>query len=136
MPRSDGTALKMSCPFTNTTLQRVSFERKVNLDLSRASAITFDFYCDDPTAVGKCLVYFHTGDGWWYSGLYAVARGRQFAPLRTKKSRPNWPALSYSLLTFYVSPDQRHHTPRGRAVSRAGPHFHQVLPWRCRCPCA
>lgn len=79
MPHGDGVAVKIPCPFTDATLQRGSIDKQVKLDLSRAGAITFDFYCDDPMAVGNCAIYFHSGEGWYRASFGASKGWKQIA---------------------------------------------------------
>ena len=75
MPHGDKQALKIGCPFATVPgLERGSFDRKVNLDLSRARTIAFDIYCDDPTAVKSGTIFFRSGQA-WYHGWFIPAKG-------------------------------------------------------------
>lgn len=76
MPHGDGKALKLNCTFTNPETQRGCYDRNVQLDLTLAGSITFDFYCDDPAPLSYCAVYFRSGEG-WYASSFGAEKGWQ-----------------------------------------------------------
>jgi len=70
-------ALKIPCPFaTAPNIERGSYDRVGALNLMTAGAITFDFYCDDPSLISYPSIYFHSGEG-WYCHSFSLVKGWQ-----------------------------------------------------------
>ncbi|MEN6645134.1 MAG: family 10 glycosylhydrolase [Armatimonadia bacterium] len=75
MAHGNKQTLKIPCPFSQE-VNRAAYDRKVNLDLLKAGAITFDFYADTDGVGGSCTIYFHSGNG-WYGGGFSANKGWQ-----------------------------------------------------------
>jgi len=58
-------ALRMPCNFEGTEIERASWDRKVQLDLTACRGLRFAFYCADAAPVSHFSLYLHSGDGWY-----------------------------------------------------------------------
>ncbi len=74
MERDGGSALQMNADFTGES-RRAVYDLAVDLDLSRWGRFTLDMYIDDPGLFGSFTIYFHSGDGWYGSGVPLGRRG-------------------------------------------------------------
>jgi uncharacterized lipoprotein YddW (UPF0748 family) len=63
-------ALRMPCNFSGTKIERASWDRKVQLDLSACRGVAFKFFCRDAAPVAHFSLYFQSGDG-WYTATFA-----------------------------------------------------------------
>lgn len=77
--------LKLTCNFAHTTIPRGCWDRAVALDLSLASAISFDVYAENLRAVGKSNLYIRSGPGWYGCPWYPEAEGK-WVHVRLRKS--------------------------------------------------
>jgi uncharacterized lipoprotein YddW (UPF0748 family) len=60
-------ALRMRCNFHGTKIDRASWDRNLNVDLTMSKGLQFLFYCRDLSPVASFSVYLHSGDGWYRS---------------------------------------------------------------------
>jgi len=74
MERDGGSALQMNADFTGDS-RRAVYDLAVDLDLSRWGRFTMDMYIDDPGLFGSFTIYFHSGDGWYGSGVPLGRKG-------------------------------------------------------------
>jgi len=63
-------ALQMPCNFRGTRIERASWDRTVQLDLSSCRGVTFRVFCRDAAPVAHFSLYFQSGDG-WYTATFA-----------------------------------------------------------------
>jgi hypothetical protein len=56
-------ALRLSCNFKGTRIERASWDREVKLDLTACQGIQFDFFCADASPVSGFSLYLHSGNG-------------------------------------------------------------------------
>ena len=77
--------LKMPCNFQGTRIDRASWDRKVEIDLTRAKGLRFLFQCTDASPVSHFTVYLHSPDG-WYRGNFTPPAGRTWGEVRIPKS--------------------------------------------------
>lgn len=68
--------LKLPCNFAGTTMPRGIWDGLLSLDLSLASAISFDVYAENLRAIGHAQVYLHSGEGWYGCSWYPAAEGK------------------------------------------------------------
>ncbi len=88
LPHGNKQALKIPCPFaTVPNIERGSYDRRGTFNLKEAGTIIFDFYCDDPSAINYCAIYFHSGGG-WYAHSFGAAKGWQRISLPKGAFRP------------------------------------------------
>jgi hypothetical protein len=62
--------LRLPCKFADTTVERASWDRKVNLDLSDASGFELEFFCRDASPVSYFSIYFQSGEGWYHATFF------------------------------------------------------------------
>jgi uncharacterized lipoprotein YddW (UPF0748 family) len=62
--------LRFPCPFAGTTIERASWDRKVNLELSSGDGFEFKLLCRDATPVSYFSLYFQSGDGWYHATFF------------------------------------------------------------------
>jgi uncharacterized lipoprotein YddW (UPF0748 family) len=77
--------LKMRCNFKGTTMPRAVWDCRVSLDLRLASAVIFDVYAENLSAIGSCNLYIQSGDG-WYSGRWYPGTENAWTRIRIRKS--------------------------------------------------
>ena len=77
--------LKMTCNFSTTTMPRAYWDRAVSLDLSLATAITFDVYAQNLRSISHCHLYIRSGGGWYGCQWYPSAE-RAWCHVRLRKS--------------------------------------------------
>ena len=65
--------LRLRCNFAGTTIDRASWDRKVNLDLTTCRGIQFKLQCRHATPVRQFSIYFESGAGWYHAGFYPEA---------------------------------------------------------------
>ena len=63
-------ALRMPCNFAGTQIERGSWDRSVQLDLTECEGIQFRFLCANSSPISGFSVYLQSGDG-WYAGSFA-----------------------------------------------------------------
>jgi len=62
-------ALRMPCNFRGTKIERASWDRQVQLDLSACRGVEFKVFCRDASPVTHFNLFFQSGDG-WYTGTF------------------------------------------------------------------
>ena len=77
--------LKLTCNFEGTTIPRGFWDRSIPLDLSLASAVSFDVYAQNLGAIGYAYLYIRSGPGWYGCEWYPEAEGR-WCHIRLRKS--------------------------------------------------
>ena len=78
-------ALKLTCNFAETTTPRGAWDRDVDLDLSVASAFSFDVYAENLQAISYAHLYIRSGPGWYGCEWYPEAEGK-WCHVRLRKS--------------------------------------------------
>src|SRR6516162_8374866 len=63
-------ALRLPCDFAGGKIERASWDRKVNLDLSRTRGIQFKMLCRKASPMSYFSIYFQSGDGWYYGMFF------------------------------------------------------------------
>lgn len=76
--------LRMPCNFQGTTIDRASWDRRINLDLAWRTGVQFLFYCRDASPVATFTVYLHSGDG-WYRGDFDVSSSTAWTTVQIHK---------------------------------------------------
>lgn len=67
--------LCLSCNFAGTRIERGSWDRKVDLDLSSCGGVRFDLWCADASSVSYFSIYFQSGGGWYHGMFYPETAG-------------------------------------------------------------
>jgi uncharacterized lipoprotein YddW (UPF0748 family) len=62
--------LKFSCTFDTAQIDRASWDKAVNLDLSACRGIQFDILCRDAEPVSYFAIYFQSGSGWYQATFF------------------------------------------------------------------
>ena len=76
--RKDGGGIELALPFAaKPSLERVTIDRKLQLDLSGRREFTLDVEPGDMAAVGEITLYFKSGDGWYGCGAWLRRAGPQ-----------------------------------------------------------
>ena len=74
--RVDGQpALRLRCNFAGTTIERASWDRRVELDLSTCRGITCEVFCRDSSPVSHFSLYFQSGKGWYSTTFHPESTG-------------------------------------------------------------
>ena len=74
--RADGKhALRLTCNFRGTQIDRASWDRKVALDLTGRKGVQFLYRSEGTVSIGYFSIYFHSGAGWYKVGFEAPGRG-------------------------------------------------------------
>jgi uncharacterized lipoprotein YddW (UPF0748 family) len=68
--------LKLTCNFADTTIPRGVWDRTVQLDLTRCTAVCLDVYAENLRAVGRAHLYLRSGDGWYGASWYPKEEGQ------------------------------------------------------------
>jgi len=63
-------ALRLPCNFAGTTIERASWDRKVQLDLTACRGIRFQLWCRDVSPISHFNVYFESGAGWYSASFF------------------------------------------------------------------
>ena len=74
------TALRLPCNFQGTKLDRASWDRAVQLDMSACRAFRFRVHCRESSPVSQFSIYFQSGAG-WYSTSFAPAQADGWATI-------------------------------------------------------
>ena len=69
-------AVRMPCNFKGTRIERASWDRSVNLDLTACRGVQFRLYVRDAAPVGQFSMYFESGDGWYAASFAPRAKNR------------------------------------------------------------
>jgi len=81
-------ALKMPCNFRGTKIERASWDRNLNLDLTMCSGVQFLFHCPDASPVSRFNIYFHSGNG-WYTGRFDASGSTGWTSIKVHKKATN-----------------------------------------------
>jgi len=68
--------LRMPCNFAGTRIERASWDRAVELDLTACRGIRFLLYVGDASPVGHFSLYFESPGGWYAASFAPRQRGR------------------------------------------------------------
>ncbi|NOZ22745.1 MAG: family 10 glycosylhydrolase [Planctomycetes bacterium] len=82
----DKLALRMPCNFEGTKIDRASWDRSVELDLTTCQGLQFRLFCEDPSPVSGFTLYLQSGDG-WYSVRFAPEKKGEWCTIKIDKSR-------------------------------------------------
>ncbi|MCX7008704.1 MAG: family 10 glycosylhydrolase, partial [Kiritimatiellaeota bacterium] len=63
-------AVRFPCTFANNTIERVSWDIPVALDLSKCSGLRFAMFCRDAAPVAHFSLYLHSGKGWYHATFF------------------------------------------------------------------
>ena len=63
-------ALRLPCNFAGTTIERASWDRAVNLDLTACRGVQFDLLVTDLTPVSHFSFFFQSGGGWYSASFF------------------------------------------------------------------
>jgi len=80
----DGTALRMPCNFEDTTIERASWDRDIDLDMAFARGVRFLYHCPDAQPIASFSFYFRSGNG-WYRGHFLVTSTADWVPVEILK---------------------------------------------------
>jgi uncharacterized lipoprotein YddW (UPF0748 family) len=72
----EGSAVRMTCPFGDTTAERTGWDANVRLNLSTKRGLCFRFYCENPEPVSYFACYLKSGGGWYMHEFAAEEPGR------------------------------------------------------------
>jgi len=62
-------ALRLPCNFRGTLIDRASWDRKVDLDMTGCRGVQFMFRSRDTSPIAHFTMYFHSGGGWYNVGF-------------------------------------------------------------------
>jgi uncharacterized lipoprotein YddW (UPF0748 family) len=62
--------LRFPCNFEGTKIERASWDRPVELDLTSSRGIEFQILCRDATPVSYFSIYFQSGSGWYHASFF------------------------------------------------------------------
>ncbi|MCX7824798.1 MAG: family 10 glycosylhydrolase [Verrucomicrobiae bacterium] len=68
-------ALRMPCNFAGTTIERASWDRKVQLDLVSCEGIQFKVLCKNTAPVSGFTIYFESDGGWYSAAFHPESQG-------------------------------------------------------------
>jgi uncharacterized lipoprotein YddW (UPF0748 family) len=69
-------ALRMPCNFRGTRIERASWDRRVQLDLSACRGVEFKVFCRDASPVSHFSFFFESGGGWYAATFAPGDKGR------------------------------------------------------------
>ncbi len=69
-------AIRMPCKFVGNDIERASWDRTVQLDLSTASGVRLQIWCADAAPVSHFSLYFKSGAGWYSATFYPAKVGQ------------------------------------------------------------
>jgi uncharacterized lipoprotein YddW (UPF0748 family) len=67
--------LRLPFTFAGTQVERASWDRQLDLDLSTGDGVEFEVYTRDASAVSYFSIYFQTGAGWFHSAFFPESNG-------------------------------------------------------------
>ncbi|MEW6355893.1 MAG: family 10 glycosylhydrolase [Planctomycetota bacterium] len=79
-------ALRMPCNFEGTKIDRASWDRTVDLDLTTCQGLQFKMFSEDASPISSFTLYLQSGDG-WYSVRFAPEKGGQWCTILIDKSK-------------------------------------------------
>lgn len=62
--------LRLRCNFAGTKIERASWDKKVQLNLTDCRGIQFKFLCQNAAPVSHFSVYFQSGEGWYATTFF------------------------------------------------------------------
>ncbi|MBM4045807.1 MAG: hypothetical protein FJ279_11885, partial [Planctomycetes bacterium] len=77
--------LRMPCNLAGTKIDRATWDKKVNLNLTSCQGIQFRLFCKDTSPVSHFSLYFQSGDG-WYSSSFAPTTGTAWNTITIDKA--------------------------------------------------
>jgi len=69
-------AVRLGCTFAGTTIERVSWDVPVKLDLAAARGLRFEVRCDDLAPISHFSLYLRSGKGWYSTTFHPESTGR------------------------------------------------------------
>lgn len=63
-------ALRLACSFAGATIERASWDRRGQLDLTACQGVQFLFLCRDASPVSYFSLYFQSGEGWYHASFF------------------------------------------------------------------
>lgn len=60
-----GTALRMPCNFSTTTMERAAWDFECRLDLTTCGGLSFKCFCPDLAPISRLSLYLYSGQGWY-----------------------------------------------------------------------
>ena len=78
--------LRMPCNLKGTSIDRASWDRQVELDLTGCQGVQFYFYCRDTTPVSGFSLYLRSGNGWYAARFAQTVRG-DWSKVKVRKSQ-------------------------------------------------
>jgi uncharacterized lipoprotein YddW (UPF0748 family) len=105
-------ALRFPCHFSDTKIERASWDRSVALDLSASRGVAFKLWCRDPSPISYFSLYFQSGDGWYHGSFFPeVTNGWNVITIEkaglTTEGRPaGWGSIRTIRLSAWRAQDQ------------------------------
>jgi len=62
--------LRLPCRFAGNPVERVSWDHKLQLDLSGCRGVHFQLWCQDVSPVASFSLYLQSGNGWYSASFY------------------------------------------------------------------
>ena len=79
-------ALKLSCNFSAGRIDRASWDRRVELDLTGRKGVRFLIRCRDGSPIDGLTIYLRSGGG-WYKDSFRAPTSEAWVPVQIHKSR-------------------------------------------------
>jgi uncharacterized lipoprotein YddW (UPF0748 family) len=79
--------LRLRCNFTSATVERLTWRRKVKLDLSPYWGIQFKFFCKNSAPISGFSVHFQSGAGWYNSTKFTAESATGWSTVTLDKGR-------------------------------------------------
>jgi uncharacterized lipoprotein YddW (UPF0748 family) len=79
--------LRLRCNFTSATVERLTWRRKVKLDLSPYWGLQFKFFCKNSAPISGFSVHFQSGAGWYNSMKFTAESATGWSTVTLAKSR-------------------------------------------------
>lgn len=96
--------LRFPCNFAGTRIERASWDRHVDLDLTGCRGVSFEFLCRDAAPVSHFSLYFQSGEGWYAATFYPESSGWNRITIETSDmSSEGQPAGWASIRTIRLS---------------------------------
>ncbi|HQB17623.1 MAG TPA: family 10 glycosylhydrolase [Verrucomicrobiota bacterium] len=77
--------LRLPCRFQDTNVERASWDRSLQLDLTSCRGIQFELRCPDASPIAYFSVYFQSGAG-WYQAVFHPESSDQWIPITIDKA--------------------------------------------------
>lgn len=82
----DGNMVILPVNFKDTKHIRATWDIDINLDLTMAKGLEFDFYCEDSSEISYTSIYFHSGEG-WYRKAFDISGNGVWQHIRIDKAQ-------------------------------------------------